>query len=114
MLAFATAAQPKHLPLQLSCKHPAATLLSSSNASVDLVKPTACSCPSEELFDEYLASQEPLKLPAALQDIFWGHDCMAHAGLAPRLYAWLKVRGLCGICVASTVWQPAGDSVFVL
>ncbi|WIA28167.1 hypothetical protein OEZ86_010735 [Tetradesmus obliquus] len=51
----------------------------------------AWGCPSEELFDEYLASQEPLKLPAALQDIFWGHDCMAHAGLAPRLYAWLKI-----------------------
>lgn len=103
MHACARAAPPKHLPLQLSCKHSAATLLSSSNSPVDLVKPTACSCPSEELFDEYLASQEPLKLPTALQDIFWGHDCMAHAGLAPRLYAWLKVWSLCTICAARTV-----------
>lgn len=52
----------------------------------------AWGCPSEELFDEQLLSQVPLKLPQELLDIFWGYDCMAPAGLAPRLYAWLKVR----------------------
>jgi hypothetical protein len=51
----------------------------------------AWGCPSEELFDEQLLSQVPLKLPPELLDIFWGFDCMAPAGLAPRLYAWLKV-----------------------
>lgn len=35
--------------------------------------------------------QVPLKLPPELLDVFWGYDCMAPAGLAPRLYAWLKV-----------------------
>jgi hypothetical protein len=49
-------------------------------------------CPSEELFDEYLLSQVPLKLPNNLLDVFWGFDCMAPAGLAPRLFAWLKVN----------------------
>jgi hypothetical protein len=53
----------------------------------------AWGCPSEELFDEQLLSQVPLKLPQELLDVFWGFDCMAPAGLAPRLYAWLKVRG---------------------
>lgn len=51
----------------------------------------AWGCLSEELFDEQLLSQVPLKLPPELLDIFWGFDCMAPAGLAPRLYAWLKV-----------------------
>lgn len=51
----------------------------------------AWGCPSEELFDEQLLSQVPLKLPPDVLDIFWGWDCMAPAGLAPRLYAWLKV-----------------------
>jgi hypothetical protein len=37
--------------------------------------------------------QVPLKLPPSLLDIFWGFDCMAPAGLAPRMYAWLKVTG---------------------
>lgn len=52
----------------------------------------AWGCPSEELFDEQLLSQVPLKLPQELLEVFWGFDCMAPAGLAPRLYAWLKVR----------------------
>eukprot|EP00775_Hariotina_reticulata_P002488 gene2488-2791_t len=51
----------------------------------------AWGCPSEELFDEYLLSQVPLKLPNNLLDVFWGFDCMAPAGLAPRLFAWLKI-----------------------
>lgn len=62
----------------------------------------AWGCPSEELFDEQLLSQVPLKLPSELLEVFWGFDCMAPAGLAPRLYAWLKVRRAC--------WQPSTPS----